>query len=79
MSEEQIQTLVPILPSQRLSIEDRLIAFVQDFEPVRDIRPAQTMVVRDCSGGCGRTVAIDVALCVRCRNVSQHPAFGQRV
>ena len=77
MSEEQIRTFVPNIPAPRRSIEDMMVAFVQGYEPVQDLRPALAMQVRTCSGKCGRTVAIDVALCVRCRNMSQHPAFGR--
>ena len=63
------------VPTQRPSLEGmsdgELIAFVQHYEPVVAIHP--------CAGKCGRTVAQGIALCVRCRNVSQHPAFGRRV
>lgn len=68
------------IPNQRTApdrmSDEELVAFVQNYEPVKDVRKPDNHV-RECSGKCGRTVALDVALCVRCRNTSRHPAFGR--
>jgi hypothetical protein len=46
------------------------------YEPVLDMRTDAEMT-RPCAGRCGRVVALDIALCVLCRNASRHPAFGR--
>jgi len=70
MSAQEIQPVV-------LTRDDlRMIRFVQHYEPVLDMR-TDSEITRQCAMGCGRVLAIDVAVCVRCRNASRHPAFGR--
>jgi hypothetical protein len=66
----------PLIPTQPSLGEERLLAWMAKYEPVLDMRTDAEMT-RPCAGRCGRVVALDIALCVLCRNASRHPAFGR--
>ena len=74
MSIDPVRTPLTLPLTQPLS-EDDLVSFMEAYEPVTDVGLHKG--THACSGGCGRRLSGGVALCVRCRNASSHPAFGR--